>query len=232
MKLILFDIDGTLLFAGGIGRRSTKKALEMVFGTSGNLDKFYPGGRTQEAIFIDTLADAGIAETAYLDRRDELYKIFLDHFREGISTENHQIRSLPGALVLLEWLNQQDDIALGIVTGNHQEIGRLKLTHAGIDPDWFTVWACGHLSANRSDLVPYAQQLAETIYNEKFSGKSTIVIGDTTRDIKSAQSVGAMSIAVTTGTDSRDLLESVEPDHILDGLNDLEEVLKIIGLYG
>ncbi|MCJ7735568.1 MAG: hypothetical protein MUP11_13595, partial [Anaerolineales bacterium] len=62
MKLILFDIDGTLLFAGGIGRRSTKKALEMVFGTSGNLDEFYPGGRTQEAIFIDTLADAGIAE--------------------------------------------------------------------------------------------------------------------------------------------------------------------------
>jgi phosphoglycolate phosphatase len=81
MRLILFDLDGTLLTSGGIGRRSTRSALESVFGTSGNLDEFYPGGRTQEAIFVDTLADTGIGMDQFLERRVELYQVFLDNFQ-------------------------------------------------------------------------------------------------------------------------------------------------------
>ncbi len=72
MKLILFDLDGTLLTTGGIGQRSSKKALETVFGTAKNLEKFYPGSRTQEAIFADTLKDAGIDQLDYQAKRDQL----------------------------------------------------------------------------------------------------------------------------------------------------------------
>ncbi len=56
--------------------------MESIFGTSGNLDEFYPGGRTQEAIFVDTLADAGIGKNQFLERRMELYQIFLDNLKE------------------------------------------------------------------------------------------------------------------------------------------------------
>ena len=89
----------------------------------------------------------------------------LKEFRKGVSVGEFQIRRLPGAQGLLEWLTQQTDICFGIVTGNHQEIARLKFTYTGIDPDWFTVWVRGDLSANRSDLVPITQRQAETNHN-------------------------------------------------------------------
>ncbi len=228
MKLVLFDLDGTLLKAEGIGRRSSRKALETVFGTSGNLDEFYPGGRTQEAIFVDTLAGAGIGGHDYLEKRDELYKIFLVSFQEYLRLGEHRIQQLPGANDLIRFLKRNTNHTLGIVTGNHQEIAKLKLQSAGLDPGWFLIGAYGQESADRSDLVPLAQKRAETITGKRFPEYRTIVIGDTTRDVLSAQSVGATSFALTSGTDDRELLSSVNPDYIFDGL---QEVLDLFLLF-
>ena len=80
MILVLFDIDGTLLLTGRLGQKSAKIALERVFGTSGRLDDFYPGGRTIEGIFVDTLADAGFKPELYLEKRDQLYEVFFNEF--------------------------------------------------------------------------------------------------------------------------------------------------------
>lgn len=229
MKLILFDLDGTLLSAGGIGRRSSKIALEKVFGTSGNLDEYYPGGRTQEAIFVDTLADAGVAGSDYLEKRSELYEIFLDSFKEYLGQGEHQIQQLPGANELISFLRENTDHILGVVTGNHQEIARLKLQTAGLNPAWFLTGAYGQESADRSDLVPLAQSRAETITEKRFPRNFTIVIGDTTRDILSAQSVEATSFALATGTDDRELLKSVKPDYIFDGLSEIQDLFVLPG---
>ncbi|NQS91036.1 MAG: hypothetical protein HQ574_01390 [Chloroflexi bacterium] len=104
MRLVFFDIDGTLITAGGIGRRSTRAALETVFGTSGNLDEFYPGGRTQEAIFVDTLTDAGIENCSYLKKRDQLYLVFLENFKNNLDQGDYRIEELPGATELISYL--------------------------------------------------------------------------------------------------------------------------------
>jgi len=223
MRLVLFDLDGTLLKTGGIGRRSTKDALEEIFGTSGNLDEFYPGGRTQEAIFTDTLADAGINQKQYQEKRDQLYQVFLENFRKYGETGEYEISALPGATGLIEYLLKSEDFALGLVTGNHEQIAFLKMKYAGLNPSDFLAGGFGHESADRSDLVPLAKSRVEKILGKEFPGNYTIVIGDTTRDVMSAKSVDATSFALTTGTDDYDLLMSVLPDSIF---ADLDEVLE------
>ena len=228
MRLILFDLDGTLLISGGIGRRSTRSALESIFGTSGNLDEFYPGGRTQEAIFVDTLADTGIGMDQFLERREELYKIFLDNFQGILDQGKYQINALPGAIQLIEYLKSNENFVLGLVTGNHTIAARLKLLNAGLDPNVYLAGAYGEESANRSDLVPLAKDRAETITGKQFPEYYTIVVGDTTRDVLSAKSVNATSFALTTGTDERDLLQSVNPDSIFENLHQLLERFEFL----
>lgn len=228
MKLVLFDLDGTLLTAGGMGRRATRIALEAVFGDSGNLDSFYPGGRTQEAIFLDTVLDAGFSKDEFLDRKTELYRIFLDEFQKSVKGEESRIRPLPGAVELVQALNQELDVMVGVVTGNHRENASIKLSMAGFSADWFKVGAYGEETAVRSQLIPLAQMRAQERSGEEFTGEKIVVVGDTTRDVVSARENGALSVAVTTGTDHRALLESSGPDHILDGLDDLQAVLEII----
>ena len=122
MRLVLFDLDGTLLKTGGIGRRSTKDALEEIFGTSGNLDEFYPGGRTLEAIFVDTLSDAGIGAEQYQQKKDQLYRVFLENFRKYGNTGEFEISALSGATELIEYLLRSEEYALGLVTGNHEHM--------------------------------------------------------------------------------------------------------------
>ena len=223
MRLILFDLDGTLLTAGGIGRQSTRDALESVFGTSGNLDEFYPGGRTQEAIFSDTLADAGLDGSEYLAKRDHLYQVFLDNFKKNLRRGNFHIGQLPGAAELINYLVGREAYTLGLVTGNHEVIARLKLQAAGLDPSAFLAGAFGHESADRSELVPLGKNRAEEISGFQFPGYYTIVIGDTTRDVLSARSVGATSFALTSGTDSREMLFDSGPDSIFDNLGEVLE---------
>ena len=139
MKLLLFDLDGTLLRAGGIGRRSTRIALEEVFGRAGNLDRIYPGGRTQEAIFLDTLLDMGYDQWDFDQARDQLYAVFLDHFRKGIAAGDHGIEPLPGAVkwtfapftdVIVETdippiLDEMEEQGMVLVYGEKRQFGQL-----------------------------------------------------------------------------------------------------------
>jgi phosphoglycolate phosphatase-like HAD superfamily hydrolase len=196
--------------------------LKNVCTGSGNLDDFYPGGRTQEAIFQDTLDDIGINESQYLDKRDQLYEEFLSSFRHLLEVGEYEIKQLPGASKLIAFLESNPDFVLGLVTGNHEEIARLKLQQAGLDTEVFLTGSFGQESKNRSDLVPLAKGRIESLTGLQFPDYLTIVVGDTTRDVLSAQSVNATSFALTTGTDDRDLLLTSKPDSIFDNL---EEVL-------
>ncbi len=117
---------------------------------------------------------------------------------------------------------------MGLVTGNHTEAARLKLLNAGLDPNVYLAGAYGEESTNRSDLVPMAKDRIETIIGKEFPEFYTIVVGDTTRDVLSAQSVNATSFALTTGTDDCDLLQSVNPDSIFDNLHQLLERFEFL----
>jgi phosphoglycolate phosphatase len=228
MRLVLFDIDGTLLLTGGVGQSSARVSLERVFGTAGRVDEFYPGGRTIEAIFKDTLADAGIPDKVFQTKRQALYADFFEEFKRRLESGQHSIRPLPGTLALLEVLQARGDVVVGLVTGNHQYTARHKLAFAGFDLGLFQVGAYGDESNHRPDLVRLAQSRAAELTGEPLDGRHTVMIGDTTRDVLSAREAGAVSVAVATGTDDLDLLQTVSPDHLLPDLADLEQVLAII----
>ncbi|KAA3644719.1 MAG: HAD family hydrolase [Chloroflexi bacterium] len=228
MRLVLFDIDGTLLLTGKVGQTSAKAALERFFGAAGRVDEFYPTGRTIEGIFVDTLVDAGFSDEEYRAKREELYADFFAEFRARINRGDHEIKALPGTKELVEGLSAREDIVLGLVTGNHQLTAEVKLTMAGFDISVFKAGAYGHESAHRPHLVPLAQQRAAELTGQRVNGRETVVIGDTTRDIASAKAAGALSIAVATGTNALDVLQAEAPDHIFTDLSDLQAVTTAI----
>jgi len=228
MRLVLFDIDGTLLLTGGVGQSSARVSLERVFGTYGRVDEFYPGGRTIEAIFKDTLADAGILNEDFIAKRQALYADFFEEFKRRLESGEHDIRPLPGTQELLRVLREREDVVVGLVTGNHQYTARYKLAYAGFDLELFQVGAYGDQSDYRPDLVHMAQARATELTDEQLDGRRTIVVGDTTRDVLAAKEAGAVSVAVASGTDDLALLETVSPDHLLPDLADLEQVLAIV----
>jgi len=228
MRLVLFDIDGTLLVTGGVGQSAARVSLERVFGTSGRLEQFYPGGRTIEAIFRDTLADAGIPEAVYQAKREALYANFFEEFKRRMESGEHRIRPLPGTQALVEALDQHEDVIVGLVTGNHQYTARCKLAFAGFDLKLFQVEAYGDESEHRPDLVRLAQVRAAELTGEPLDGRRTVMVGDTTRDVLAAKEAGAVSVAVASGTDDLALLQTVSPDHLLPDLADLAQVLAII----
>jgi phosphoglycolate phosphatase-like HAD superfamily hydrolase len=228
MRLVLFDIDGTLILTGGIGQTSARVSLERVFGTSGHLDNFYPGGRTIEAIFQDTLEDAGIGSVEYKEKRDALYADFFEEFKNRLDSNTYQIRALPGAMQLVGELSARLGFILGLVTGNHQFTARYKLAAAGFNLNLFSVGAYGDEATHRPDLIPLVKRRAAEIVGLGFDGSDTVMIGDTTRDVLSAKEAGAFSIAVASGTDDWDMLEAVAPDVLLDGLGDVASMLELL----
>ena len=230
MRLVLFDIDGTLLLTGRVGQTSAKVALQRVFGTAGRIDDFYPTGRTIEGIFVDTLLDAGFGGDEYPKKREELYADFFAEFRSRINQGHHKIKALPGAKELIEDLSSREDILLGLVTGNHQLTAEVKLVMAGFDLSVFKLGAYGHESVRRPDLVPLAQTRAADVSGQRVNAIETVVIGDTSRDVASAKAAGARSIAVATGTNPLDMLEAVQPDHLFKDLTNWQAVrLAILG---
>ena len=228
MRLVLFDIDGTLLLTGGVGQQSAGAALERIFGTTGRVDEFYPTGRTIEAIFEDTLVDAGFSREDYLDKREVLYSEFFEEFTDRLDRSEHEIRQLPGAKPLVEALCRQEDMIVGLTTGNHQRTARYKLAEAGFDLALFQVGAYGNETTHRPDLVSLAHARAEEITGEEISRIHTYVFGDTARDVQSAKEFGAVSVAVATGVVDRALLADSSPDHLLSDLKDTGKVLNLI----
>ncbi len=228
MRLVLFDIDGTLLLTGSVGQNSARDSLVRVFGTSGRVDEIYPGGRTIDGIFRDTMLDAGFTEEAFLAKRGELYDDFLAEFRNRIQNGNHDIKPLPGALELVKSLVQDQDVLLGLLTGNHEITAREKLEIAGFDHDWFKVGAYGDESTDRVSLVPLAQQRASHLLGTLVDSQYTVVIGDTARDVECARENGARSIVVATGTDDIEMLRQSQPDYLFPDFRNTQDVLAAI----
>ena len=157
-----------------------------------------------------------------------MYADFFGEFKRRLDIGDHNIHPLPGAEALLEALRPLEDVVTGLVTGNHQVTARLKLSCAGFDPGMFQVGAYGDESVHRPDLVRMAQSRAAELTGVSFAGRRTVMIGDTGRDVASAKEHGAVSVAVASGNETKEVLEIAAPDHLLPDLSDLEQLMEII----
>jgi len=226
--LVLFDIDGTLLWPNGAGRAAMRTALTRVYGVTGPIDKYYFAGRTDREIVRDLLTAAGLDEIAIWSRFAQLIDEMAYELRRRIAEGWHSIRPCPGGPELVKELAACDDILLGLLTGNLRPTAHIKLEAAGYDPTLFRVGAYGDESVRRSDLPPLAVERAAQLTGVQFYGERIVIIGDTPADVTCGREVGARSIAVLTGGHSRAELEALQPHFLFEDLTDPAAFLAAI----
>ena len=225
-KLVLFDIDGTLVLTGGAGVRAMNRACTAVLGIDDALAGVEYAGRTDWSILHDALEKAGLQlDSARLDAIRTRYVSLL---QEEIHHRGTGVKAvLPGIRPLLDSLAAQDDVFLGLLTGNFAEAARIKL-------EYFDLWrffrcgAFGDDSPDRNALVPFAVTRARACGLSDTAAERVFVIGDTPNDIACAHAAGAISVAVATGNFSVDQLRDSGARHVFGDLSDTTAFLSLL----
>lgn len=223
-KLLLFDIDGTILGSGGAGIRALEAAAQEVFGTT-DLHDIEIAGRTDAAIVRQLYGRIGREpEPEEFARFYDLYLTHLAHFlpiTEGTL--------LPGIFDLLDELRSRPHCVLALLTGNLERGARLKLSHYGVW-HYFEFGAYADDSPDRNALGPVAVARARANYFHDFPPEHIFVLGDTPHDVACARAFGAKAIAVATGRHTRAELAATAPDFLFDDFSDVPAVLRALGL--
>ena len=227
MRLVLFDIDGTLLNSGGMGRAAMQRALGQVFGSPGNPSYRYDG-KTDKQIVRDVMRMEGHSDEHIDARMDTLIGLYLDGLREGAKGGKFNVRPLEGVVPLLDALDGRENITLGLLTGNVEPGARIKLKAAGIDPDRFKINAFGSDHEHRPELPAIAQRRAGETLGLDIAGDRLVVIGDTPADIECGRSIGAKAIGVASGHYTVEQLQAHKPYAVFSSLKNTEQVLEKI----
>jgi phosphoglycolate phosphatase-like HAD superfamily hydrolase len=220
-KLILFDIDGTLITAGGAGTRSMNRAFYELFGIPDAFKNIAMAGKTDIQIMKEGLRVHGFpCMDGNLSSMKEKYLYFL---RQEIENPRRSIK--PGIRKALEMLNQIGMIN-GLLTGNLEEGAKIKLGAFGLYR-YFIDGAFGSDNEDRDKLLPIAiEKFAKKGF--KFSPEDCIVIGDTPRDVKCAKIHGAYCVAVATGPYSKEELLATDADIVFDSFQETEKCVELI----
>jgi phosphoglycolate phosphatase len=226
MKLVLFDIDGTLISARGAGRRAMRAAFERVFGTAGGIDRYDLRGRTDTRIVHEVMSAEGWEPARVKERLDEFFEAYVGGLTAEIG-DGRSVITLPGVAAVVEGLDRSSDAMLGLVTGNIEEGARVKLLPTGLWPR-FQVGAFGSDHMDRRRLPSLAARRAHALLGTAFSPGDVVVIGDTPHDIDCARAFGAVAVAVATGQHTRDELLAENPDLFFENLGDVEKVLAAL----
>lgn len=226
MKLILFDIDGTLLRSDGAGRAALTATLHARYGTAGPIDSYRLDGKTDPRIITDLLTAAGLELSRIRADLPHIYELMAIKAQEIYGT--HHFTICPGVPALLTELRARPDVVLGLLTGNAAQTAPLKLTAAGLDPAHFPVGAFGSDHDDRNQLPAMAMQRATAVTGYPFSGSDTIIIGDTPADILCARAGGATAVAVATGWHAPATLAQYAPDHLFVNLADTTTILTAL----
>lgn len=227
MKVVLFDIDGTLLWTDGAGRRAVHQALEEVFG-SVVPDNHEFDGKTDPQIVRELMQRAGIAADAIDARLGEALSRYVNLLHQELAVVNHSGKVYPGIAPLLDALEARDDVLLGLLTGNVHEGASAKLAAVGISRDRFRIGAFGSDHASRSELPAIAQRRAEELLGCAVDGADVIVIGDTPADMRCGLGIGARAIGVATGRYTVDDLLACDTGVVFADLSDTAAVMRAI----
>lgn len=227
MKLVLFDIDGTILWSDGAGRRAMQRALVRAFGTSGSPDYRYDG-KTDMQIVRELMRAEGHADVTIDERMGALLEEYLAGLREELDAGATRVHRLAGVLELVEALEARRDRIVGLLTGNLEAGAHAKLRAVGLAPERFLVSAFGSDHEVRRELPAVAQRRMREQLGLELAGGAIVVIGDTPADIDCSRAIGARAIAVATGRYSVEELASHEPFAVFRDLGDTAAVMRAI----
>jgi phosphoglycolate phosphatase-like HAD superfamily hydrolase len=240
--LVLWDVDGTLLNAGGVGTDLYNFVFLQLFGRS--LEAYAPmAGRTDRAIILETLELAGVPEPRrYVDPFIAGLTAQAPSVREAVAIRGH---ALPGAAAALAALaaatpagppgasaDQAARVHQSVLTGNIRPVAEVKLSAVGLrDPLDLCIGAYGDDHEVRTELVQVARRRAAAVHGkatEDFAGTATILVGDTPLDIEAALAAGARAVGVATGPSQAADLLAAGAHAVLPDLTDTRQVLRAL----
>jgi phosphoglycolate phosphatase len=222
-RLVLFDIDGTLLTAGGAGGRALRDALIEIYGEAGPIGAYSMAGRTDPQIVRELMTAVGMTVEEIEPRFDELWEKYLRNLREEVARV--EIQALPGVPSLLDRVEAGGEpTLLGLLTGNVREGARMKVDAAGLAFGRFRVGAYGSDHWQRRELPAVAARRARELTGVEYAGKEIVIIGDTPFDIACGEHLGVRTIAVATGGHPAEELAACDPDYLFGDLSDVEAV--------
>ncbi len=227
MRVVLFDIDGTILRSGGVGRIAMERALTQVFGTPGSSEYHYDG-KTDKQIVRETMRLEGREDHEIDAEMPRLLDEYLTGLRTELDSGERVVHVFPGVRELLDKLEQKATVLLGLLTGNIEHGARAKLAAAGIDITRFKVNAFGSDHEHRPELPAVAQRRAQDLLGAVVEGNRVIVIGDTPADIRCGEAIGARAIGVATGRYSVEELAKHDPYAVFETLADTDLVMQRI----
>lgn len=231
-RLVLFDIDGTILLTAGAGRRAITAALSEAVGQavseSRAFDKIRFDGKTDPQIVAELLHAAGHAGPHDIDQVQALCRRYVDLLERELRAHRRMTTVMPGVLELLDRLEEEPGVLVGLLTGNLADGAALKLRSAGIDPARFVVGAFGSDAAHRPELPAIAAERAAPYFGRVPAGREVVIIGDTPADIACGAGIAARAIGVATGAYSTDALQVCGPYAVFDDLSETDRVLAAI----
>jgi phosphoglycolate phosphatase len=227
-KLVLFDIDGTILLSSGAGRRAIIAALSEDIGAHESWERVRFDGKTDPQILLELLEAAGHGGEPAEDRIRALGRKYVSLLREELARPGHRTTLMPGILPLLDRVDQERFAVPGLLTGNFAEGAALKLESGGIDPRRFKVGAYGSDSPRRAELPPIAAQRAEPIFGRIPSGHDVVIVGDTPADVTCGKCIGARAIGVATGAYSTAELQEAGAHAVFSDLSETDLVMAAI----
>ena len=225
MKLLLFDIDGTILLTHGIGRRAVEASLSELCGNPIDTTGISFSGKTDPQIIREVLVASGVNGGSLNGLVDEGIEAYTALMEESIRPEATEV--LGGVPELIEALSQRSDVQLALLTGNLEPLAYRKLDAAGLG-GYFPFGAFGSDHEDRYQLPPIALERARERTGREFDGRDVVIIGDTEHDIGCGRGIGAFSVAVCTGRFDRNYLHQHDPDVLLECLDDPDEFISAV----
>jgi len=231
MRILLWDIDGTLIHSARVGgyKEYTIPVLEEIFGTAGRLEEMQVSGMTDLQIVFEALRDAGVSQDEILARAELLASRLTEEARRVTGNGVKFFEVLPGVRETLEALAAHPRYESALVTGNIKPMAKLKMELVGLDHFFTLPGAFGDESHNRRDLPARAAERIRKHLNLELAPEQFIVIGDTPNDIDCARHFGARAVAVGTGRlISNEEVRAHRPDKFLPDLSDVDLVLRTL----
>ena len=228
MKLVLFDIDGTILLTAGAGRRAIVAAIGEEVGGNPAFDRVRFDGKTDPQIVSELLEVAGQRGPHPPARVETLCRRYVSLLAHELRQPSARTTVMPGVHALLDRLEAETGVLLGLLTGNLAEGAALKLRSGGLDPARFRVGAYGSDASDRPALPPIAAERARSYFGRVPSGAEVVIIGDTPADVGCGQCIGARAVGVATGAYSVADLEICGAHAVFQDLSETERVMEAI----
>ncbi len=221
-KLVLFDIDGTLIWSGYAGSRALKKTFENLYNLSDPLKGINPDGMTDPEI-IKEIFKKNLNKSPSEKEIKEVFENYLYYLKETVWNKDYRV--MEGVRELIIELKKLKEFVIGIATGNIYEGAKIKLMPSGLW-DFFEIGAFASDSEKREEILKIAKERAARYKKSKI--EKVIVIGDTPLDIIAAKKAGFISIGMATGNFKKENLQNFSPDFVFENFKDYKKIVSLL----